>query len=919
MLTISKALSASQAQAYHREEFANGRANYYSEGESIGGEWHGKLAEQWGLCGEVEEVQFERLANGQHPTTGEQLVRHNPAREYLNERGEKVTTMEHRAGWDATFSAPKSISLTALVGGDGEVRRAHHESVSAALKELEKYVQARIGGNLPAETTGKWVAASFEHDSARPVAGYAAPQLHTHVVFFNLTETKNGETRALQPRELYRSQQYGTAIYRSELALRLKELGYEVEQGKSCQPEIRGYTREYVDACSPRSRQIKGHLEQQRLTGAAAAQIAAHQTRDRKLPSITHEEMQEKHREMAARFGDQPERVVRERQARQVEEQSPEQKHQGIESALTYAREKNLERQAVVDERELMRDSLRRSMGQASFIEVQSHFEKRVQSGDLIERENKAPGRAYTTPQMIEYERDTITMMRAGQDQHETLVSSVTWDAIEEKHAHLSFSQRAAVEQILSSQDRIMGLEGVAGAGKTTSLVVIREAAEDEGYHVRGLAPTSRAAHKLAEACVKSGTLQRHLRCEELANDGRKRLYIVDESGLASTRQMNEFLHRLRDEDRVLLVGDTRQHEAVEAGKPYQQLQEAGMQTARLDEIVRQKDPALKEAVEQLARGNVWEAIENLDRQGRVHEVTRREERLGEIAHEYAREPKGTLVISPDNESRRELNALIRREMQERGEVGQEEYKVRVLDPRQEMTGADRQWAGQYEPGDVVRYWRGSKVLGIAPGEYVRVESVDAKENRITIERENGEHQSYDPRRLSGVAVYDEVKRAFSQGDRVQFTAPSKELQVANRELGTIQKIDEAGDVAIRLDSGRDVQFNVGEHPHLDHGYAITSHSSQGQPAERVLIHVDTEKGVQLVNSRLAYVSVSRGQYDAQIYTNDRSELARELSRYVSQRTATEVQEQEPKAGSAREEAHQREQTQAHILGIGVG
>jgi conjugative relaxase-like TrwC/TraI family protein len=207
VLTISKPLSASQAQAYHREEFANARANYYSEGESIGGEWHGKLAEQWGLCGEVEEVQFARLANGQHPTMGEQLVRHNPAREYLNERGKKVTTMEHRAGWDATFSAPKSVSLTALVGGDGEVRRAHHESVSVALNELEKYVQARIGGNLPAETTGKWVAASFEHDSARPVAGYAAPQLHTHVVFFNLTETKNGETRAVQPRELYRSQQ----------------------------------------------------------------------------------------------------------------------------------------------------------------------------------------------------------------------------------------------------------------------------------------------------------------------------------------------------------------------------------------------------------------------------------------------------------------------------------------------------------------------------------------------------------------------------------------------------------------------------------------------------------------------------------------------------------------------------------------
>ena len=156
---------------------------------------------------------------------------------------------------------------------------------------------------------------------------------------------------------------------------------------------------------------------------------------------------------------------------------------------------------------------------------------------------------------------------------------------------------------------------------------------------------------------------------------------------------MNEFLHRLHGQDRVLLVGDTRQHEAVEAGRPYHQLQEAGMQIARLDEIVRQKDPALKEAVEQLARGEVRDAIDNLDRQGRVHEFVNREERLSEIAREYRREPQGTLVISPDNESRRELNGLIHREMQERRDVSQDEHKLLVLDARQEMTGADRQWA----------------------------------------------------------------------------------------------------------------------------------------------------------------------------------------------------------------------------------
>jgi TrwC relaxase len=118
MLTISKPLSAGQARRYHAEEFQNARDNYYTEGDVIRGVWHGQLAERWGLAGNVREDQFKRLAEGQHPITGDQLVRHQTARETKNARGETVTTMEHRAGWDATFSAPKSVSLTALVGGD---------------------------------------------------------------------------------------------------------------------------------------------------------------------------------------------------------------------------------------------------------------------------------------------------------------------------------------------------------------------------------------------------------------------------------------------------------------------------------------------------------------------------------------------------------------------------------------------------------------------------------------------------------------------------------------------------------------------------------------------------------------------------------------------------------------------------------
>jgi ATP-dependent exoDNAse (exonuclease V) alpha subunit len=383
----------------------------------------------------------------------------------------------------------------------------------------------------------------------------------------------------------------------------------------------------------------------------------------------------------------------------------------------------------------------------------------------------------------------------------------------------------------------------------------------------------------------------RHLaRAEEEARRiDQKRLYVVDESSLASTKQMHTFLERLRPEDRVLLVGDIRQHEAVDAGRPYHQLQEAGIHTAHLDEIVRQRDPELKAVVEQLARGDVHSAIEQLDGQRRVDEIGPREERLTAIANEYVKDPHATLVVSPDNQSRQDLNDVIHQAMQREGYVDREEHRTPVLVPRQEITGADRQWAERYDTSDVVRYSRGSKALGIEAGDYARVEHVDAKTNHVTVRTDEERTVSYDPRRLQGVTLYRETERAFAVGDRVQMTAPDRVRDVANREFGTIERIDPNGRMEIRWDSGRMSAFEASERRHLDYGYAVTSHSSQGQTAGRALVHVETERaGEKLVNQRLAYVAVSRGQYDTRIYTDDKVKLVRALDRDVSHRSALE-------------------------------
>jgi conjugative relaxase-like TrwC/TraI family protein len=385
MLTISRPLAASQALRYHREEFSNAETNYFTEDKRIQGEWQGQLAKEWGLTGEVQEQQFARLSEGQDPHTGEQLIAHRRSYTYELENGDQVKTMEHRAGWDFTFSAPKSVSITALVGEDRRILEAHKDSVTIALDALEEYTQARLGGDYSPETTGRWVVAKFHHDTARPdqKEQYGAPQLHTHSVVFNVTRRENGSVRALDAVELFRSHQFGSAVYQAELGKRLRELGYGVQAGKNGAPEISGYSSEYLAANSLRSSEIRAYLTERGLEGAGAAQIAAHRTREAKNVS-TAENVRQLWAERATEFGNEHQQVIRSADERGPAVLSHEARSQAANHGLTYARDRNFEREAVIDERSLLRDTLRRGLGSADLSAARQALEHRTELGEFV-------------------------------------------------------------------------------------------------------------------------------------------------------------------------------------------------------------------------------------------------------------------------------------------------------------------------------------------------------------------------------------------------------------------------------------------------------------------------------------------------------------------------------------------------------
>jgi conjugative relaxase-like TrwC/TraI family protein len=905
MMTISNALSAGQAATYYQQDYANKKENYYSERGEVNGQWCGRLAEEWGLEGEVTTEQYARLVAGQDPNTGEQLIRSVPSRETVNNFGDEITTSEHRAGWDATFSAPKSVSLAALVGDDERVRVAHRESVDKALEVFESYVQARGGGNKPAITTGKMIAAQFEHTAARPdhETGYAAPQLHTHVVIMNMTKTEDGQIRSLQPLELFRSQQYATAIYRTHLAEKLQTLGYQIEvDARTGAPEIKGFSKEYLQEASPRSEEVrkqaqemKERLEQQGISvkeGAGLNQAAARA--DRASKYYNHQEMRQRALEMDARYGNEARAAVEQARERGIRTFSQNEIKTRAQEAVTFARENATEREAVADMRKITADALRRNLGLTTYEAVMAELQTRVERGEFVEIIRERKPREATTERMLQMEQSNIQTMLDGQRNFAPIIDSdrarqAVESTAERQQLRLNENQKSIVAQILTSRDQIIGLQGGAGTGKTTALSVLREAAQSTGYEVRGFAPTTRAAQQLAESGIQTETLQKFIRRRQEPPGANNRLFVVDESSLASTRNLHRFFAKLEPSDRVLLVGDSRQHQAVEAGTPFEQFQKHGMTTFKLSEIVRQRDPELRRTVERLSVREIREAIDSLRQQGRVIEIASEKKRLNQIAKAYCQNPENTLVVSPRNRDRVQINSLIHRQLQCEGRVSTHDHQMTIYVNRADMTGTERTFANAYVPGaDIIRYNHASKVYDVEVGDYAHVTAKDHQKNELTVRFDNGRELTYNPLRLSGVSVYREAERQFAEGDRVQFRAPFTERRVTNGELATIAKIGDQ-ELTVKLDSGREVSFKTEKFRHLDHGYAVTSHSSQGTTVDRVLVNADTRESEMLLNDRMGYVAVSRARENAIIYTNSIEELRSALDRRADKDMAIEA------------------------------
>ena len=896
------------------------RDGYYAKddpGHRAASAWMGTGAAEVGLEGPVDPDVFRAVLEGEAPDgSGRRLGR--------MDRDGRIT---HRPGRDLTFSAPKSVSLAALVGRDARVVEAHGRAVAFTLDWFEKNVaETRMRdpgtGRMVRVGRQKTVVAAFTHDTSRNLD----PALHTHSVIANMVRGPDGKWRTMSNERLYASKMVLGAMYRNELARNLSGLGYGIEKTHADgRFEIAGVSREVIEAFSTRRAEIEAAMEERNLGATAGnqrlAQRAALMTRSAKR-EVDRDALRESWERQAVELGFDSRAVVEPAVSREASRGAGTGRAAGsVEAeravgrtavrepaaeAVAWAVAHLSEREAVFTRRGLLAAALARSPGAAASGEIEREIAAREKAGTLHTVSLPGAEDSLTTARAVARERETIALMEAGQGRGAPPMRARAVDKAL-RNGPLTQGQREAVKLILSAGDRVVGVQGYAGTGKTTMLNRARALLEKKGYVVRGLAPSASAARTLAaEAGVESETLQRFLARYQGVSQGRatkkgeremraayrRTVLVVDEGSFASTLQARDLLriaNTLRI-PRVVMVGDEKQLDAVDAGKPFAQLQRAGMKTAVMDEIMRQRDPELKAAVEASLAGDVTRAFEKLGTN--VVEVKPDGLAGAAAARWLALSPErraNTALLAPSHALRERINAIVRERLVRDGAVRGPALNGERLVSRG-YTNAEKTLAANYAPGDVVAFHRPYRRLGVEKGDALRVAEVDQKARTVTLEGLDGRSVIWEPNRFAarsgGLEVYRVENTELRAGDRIRWTRNDAGLGLINSQTAEVAAVN-PGTVRFRLEDGRVIDLPAGDPQmrHIDRAWASTVHAVQGRTVDAVIAVMEANHP-NLTTQKTFYVEISRARDRAELVTDDRSALRERLEAATGERIA---------------------------------
>ncbi len=814
--------------------------------------WYGEAAKKLGLHGVCRRGDFEALCHGRHPVTGKKLA--------VRDRG-----AGRRVCFFGQISAPKDVSLACLVGGDQRIRVWWDEAVSDTLREIEAVAATRVRrkGADDDRVTGNIVAAVVTHEASRKLD----PQLHTHVCVLNATyDEAEQRWKSLQPSGFYRHQAFFREVCYSKLAVRMTTAGYELEPSRSIGFTIRGVPPALRERFSQRRGQI---LREAAVTGATsqdALQAIASNSRDAKV-NATASELSADWAQRAANHLATLRSVV----ARATGER-PTPVGRDATGALASAAAHLFERHSVVDQRELLREGLIAGRGGASVDALRVEMAERLRSGDLLRI-----GQDVASRETLAAEREFVEWAGAGRHLDAPLGRM-------SEDSGLEADQAEAVMALLGSRSRVMILQGDAGTGKTTCLKSVLAGVEAGGGQFFGCAPSSGAADVLRrELTPEADTLQQLLVSTSLQENIRGRLLVVDEAGLISVRQMRD-LCRIAEVSncRLLFVGDTKQHSSVEAGDALRCLQTYGrIPVVRLTKIRRQKDARYREAVALLANGDAGGAFKRFTALGAVREIPNQAALFRAAAEDYVHtiaSGKSCLVISPVWSEIHAFTAEVRARLKATGQLSRTDRTITTVHSLQ-WTREQMRRSENYQAGDVLTFHRNTGGFE----KHERAVVWRRHENQLVVRTSDSFERALDPRRLSGFDVGLAKELPVAIGDRLLIRANCKTEKLKNGDVVKVHAFNASG--GITLTDGRIIPADFRQ---FTHGYATTSHGSQGKTIARGIILM-ADAGLQAANIKQAYVSSSRFQESQMLYTTDKPAARAAMQRPADRRLASDV------------------------------
>ncbi|MEM6415518.1 MAG: MobF family relaxase [Pseudomonadota bacterium] len=867
------------------------QGDYYTKGAEETSAWLGKGAEKLGLAqasqgqdaSTVSANDLTQILEGKLPEGEKHAWRHNEG-----------TSRAHRPGRDFTFSAPKSVSVAALVGDDKRLVEAHERAVDAGVQFLERYAVARVRekGGVEHRLTENIVAAKFLEFTSRAQDA----QLHTHVVIANMTfDEQSSIWRSLDYAGLESAKKAADQVYKSELARESRTLGYGIDvDEKRGFFELSAVSPQLIDDHSTRSKEIDAYVEKSGDNSSAGRAKAATLTRDNKK-SLTIDKIKQQWTKRAGKaFRELTEGrdSAEARSNEDVYQASLKTDPRDHEEAFRFGAAHSTESEAVIERAEIVKNALRISVGQSTLSDIDRQFSKARENGRIVDAKEQTGGRrqyygAYLDKDLAA-EQTFRDVLKAGQSTLKPLLGRNTAErrisafrvtakeGDEVKSYALSDEQRTAALAILTAKDRVQHIQGVGGTGKTSFVGAVAKATPLRQH--LAVSKTAVAAHKIGEeAGLEHMTIDAFLQ-RGGADIGKGGILFVDEGSMVGTRAATR-IDQLAETNhfRVVVIGDERQLGAIEQGKPHALAKRFGATNAELKESRRHQTDAVKKAVAFARAGKVGDAIAAVDK---VH-VGPLDDLPSAIAAAWAKSENRdrSKILALDNKSRVAASAAVREILIGEGKVSSQDAQAQIL-TQHRISQAEMKRAGQYPMKDAaIVFHQGQQRHKIEKGVAYNIAGRDGDTLLLEKRHADGQDKSpetvqFQPKRDSvrGASVYDIQGRQIASGDVIQWRHNSKNLNgLKNGVIGNVRSVE--GTLArIDFEDGKTREIDVARNEYWDHGYALTVYKAQGATYDSAFILAPAIKGP-LLNQDTLYTALSRARYAIHVWTTDQKKL----------------------------------------------